>query len=53
MEHVTFGDINTDDEKVKVFNRIIDELAAAKTANDVYNAEVDEYNKSLEKKGAK
>ena len=24
MENVNFSDINTDDEKVKVFNRIID-----------------------------
>lgn len=53
MEHVTFSDINTDDGKVNVFNRLIDELETAKAANDVYNAEVDEYNKSLEKKGAK
>lgn len=53
MEHVNFSDINTDDEKVKVFNMIIDELNSVRTANAVYNAEVDEYNKSLDKKGAK
>jgi hypothetical protein len=66
MENINFSDINTDDEKVKLFNQIIDnqnriegkvlQIIADRASDDAYNAEVDDYNKSLskpKKKGGK
>ena len=56
MEHVNFSDINTDDGKVKVLNRIIDEVNRLATVNDEYNESIDKYNKSVDrfnKKGVK
>ncbi len=46
MEHVNLSDISTDDQKVRFFNGLIDEINSLRLSNDVYNAEVDEYNKS-------
>ena len=54
MEHVNFNEFDTDDDKLKVVNRVIDNLNLVEgklltmiTANDTYNAEVDKYNESI------
>ena len=63
MKNINFSDINTDDEKVKLFNRIIDnqnriegevlKIIADRRSIDVYNAEVEKYNESLLEKPKK
>ena len=52
MENVNFSDINTDDEKVKVFNRIIDNQnqIEGKLLQLIANAKSEE---KLKKKGGK
>ncbi len=61
MENVNFGQFDTDDEKLKVVNRIVDNLsqiegkvlqmAQEKEKTDAYNKNVDKFNKSIGMKG--
>lgn len=64
MENVTLSEVNTDDEKCKLFNRIIDEInrlegkvlqtiADNRSSVDLYNKDVEKYNEDLLKKGGK
>ena len=52
MERVRMNEVDTREEIVKVFNRIIDKLNESDVINadiDVFNAEVAEFNKAVEK----
>ena len=57
MNNVTLSEFNTDDEKLRVVNRIIDnqnmiegkllQLIAKERSVDAYNKKVDKYNEGL------
>ena len=49
MQRVSFSETDTFAEVNKVLNMLIDR----QNENEAYNAEVEEYNKSIEKKGDK
>ena len=61
MENVNFGQFDTDDEKLKVVNQIVDNLnqvegkvcqmAQAQAKTDAYNKKVDKFNESIGMKG--
>ncbi len=58
MDNVRISDINTDQEKCDLFNRLIDnqkhieaKLLQTISKNDAYNKEVERYNEGLLKKG--